>query len=406
MIKIKLYKNKKVIYKMVESKRKDEYEVKIYKSFDDMPLKDDLLKGIYSTGFENPSIIQQKAIVPLIDKKDLIAQSQSGTGKTGTFCIGVLQRVNPSLNKTQGLILSPTRELARQTYNVIKDLGSKIEGLRVKLSIGGTRGDNFSRWERENDHIIIGTPGRIIDNVRRKKINLNYLNIFVLDEADEMLSKGFIDQIYEMFQIIPQNSQVALFSATIPEEVLKLSDKIIKNPIKILVKKDQITLEGIKQYYVGVERKDFKIEVLVDLFDTISVTQSIIFVNRKRDAEYVYDFLKSKGFGISLITGNLSQDERNKVIKDFREGKTRVLLTTGLLARGFDVQQVSLVINFDLPQDKENYIHCTGRSGRFGRKGIAINLVTNQEYSYLREIETYYKTKIEELPDNLKDLLS
>ena len=390
---------------MVESKRKDEYEVKIYKSFDDMPLKDDLLKGIYSTGFENPSIIQQKAIVPLIDKKDLIAQSQSGTGKTGTFCIGVLQRVNPSLNKTQGLILSPTRELARQTYNVIKDLGSKIEGLRVKLSIGGTRGDNFSRWEKENDHIIIGTPGRIIDNVRRKKINLNYLNIFVLDEADEMLSKGFIDQIYEMFQIIPQNSQVALFSATIPEEVLKLSDKIIKNPIKILVKKDQITLEGIKQYYVGVERKEFKIEVLVDLFDTISVTQSIIFVNRKRDAEYVYDFLKSKGFGISLITGNLSQDERNQVIKDFREGKTRVLLTTGLLARGFDVQQVSLVINFDLPQDKENYIHCTGRSGRFGRKGIAINLVTNREYSYLREIETYYKTKIEELPDNLKDLL-
>ena len=391
---------------MVESKRKDEYEVKIYKSFDDMPLKDSLLKGIYSTGFENPSIIQQKAIVPLIDKKDLIAQSQSGTGKTGTFCIGVLQRVNPSLNKTQGLILSPTRELARQTYNVIKDLGSKIEGLRVKLSIGGTRGDNFSRWEKENDHIIIGTPGRIIDNVRRKKINLNYLNIFVLDEADEMLSKGFIDQIYEMFQIIPQNSQVALFSATIPEEVLKLSDKIIKNPIKILVKKDQITLEGIKQYYVGVERKEFKIEVLVDLFDTISVTQSIIFVNRKRDAEYVYDFLKSKGFGISLITGNLSQDERNQVIKDFREGKTRVLLTTGLLARGFDVQQVSLVINFDLPQDKENYIHCTGRSGRFGRKGIAINLVTNREYSYLREIETYYKTKIEELPDNLKDLLS
>jgi translation initiation factor 4A len=390
---------------MVESKQKDEYEVKIYKSFDDMPLKDDLLKGIYSTGFENPSIIQQKAIVPLIDKKDLIAQSQSGTGKTGTFCIGVLQRVNPSLNKTQGLILSPTRELARQTYNVIKDLGSKIEGLRVKLSIGGTRGDNFSRWERENDHIIIGTPGRIIDNVRRKKINLNYLNIFVLDEADEMLSKGFIDQIYEMFQIIPQNSQVALFSATIPEEVLKLAKKIVKNPIKILVKKDQITLEGIKQYYVGLERKEHKIEVLIDLFDTISVTQSIIFVNRKRDAEYVYDFLKSKGFGISLITGNLSQDERNQVIKDFREGKTRVLLTTGLLARGFDVQQVSLVINFDLPQDKENYIHCTGRSGRFGRKGIAINLVTNKEYSYLREIETYYKTKIVELPDNLKDLI-
>ena len=390
---------------MVESKRKDEYEVKIFKSFDDMPLKDSLLKGIYSTGFENPSIIQQKAIVPLIDKKDLIAQSQSGTGKTGTFCIGVLQRVNPSLNKTQGLILSPTRELARQTYNVIKDLGSKIEGLRVKLSIGGTRGDNFSRWERENDHIIIGTPGRIIDNVRRKKINLNYLNIFVLDEADEMLSKGFIDQIYEMFQIIPQNSQVALFSETIPEEVLKLAKKIVKNPVKILVKKDQITLEGIKQYYVGLERKEHKIEVLIDLFDTISVTQSIIFVNRKRDAEYVYDFLKSKGFGISLITGNLSQDERNQVIKDFREGKTRVLLTTGLLARGFDVQQVSLVINFDLPQDKENYIHCTGRSGRFGRKGIAINLVTNKEYSYLREIETYYKTKIEELPDNLKDLL-
>jgi translation initiation factor 4A len=381
-------------------------DIKEYKSFDDMKLKMDLLKGIYAYGFETPSPIQQKAIVPLSEGKDLIAQSQSGTGKTGTFSIGILQLIDVEDSNTQALVLAPTRELAKQSYTVIKSLGYNMKGLRVDLAIGGTKSKDYSKWEKpEDSHIIIGTPGRVLDNITRKKIHLNKLRVFALDEADEMLSRGFVDQIYNIFQNIPEDTQVALFSATMPPEVLELSKKFIEDPIKILVKRDQLTLEGISQYFVGLERKEHKIDVLIDLFQTISITQCIIFINRKVDAEYLYDILKKEDFEISLVTGNMSQDERNDVIQRFRTGTTRILLTTGLLSRGFDVQQVSLVINFDFPRDKESYLHSAGRSGRMGRKGCVINLVTEKEYEYLQDVEKYYSTKIYELPENIKDII-
>jgi translation initiation factor 4A len=387
-------------------KGKKPYEIITYKKFDDMDLNKEILKGVYAYGFENPSVIQQKAIVPLAKGYDIIAQSQSGTGKTGAFTIGILQLIDIKVNATQALILAPTRELASQTFNVIKNLGQNLKDLRVQLAIGGTKGRDFNKWDKPKDnHIVIGTPGRVLDNVNRKKMYLDKLKIFALDEADEMLSRGFVDQIYDIFQTIPLDTQVALFSATMPPEVLELSKKFIKNPVTILVKRDQLTLEGIKQYYVGLENREQKLDTLIDLFSMISVTQCIIFVNRKMDAEELYSILKKEGFEISLVTGNMQQDERNTVIKSFRSGSTRVLLTTGLLSRGFDVQQVSLVINFDLPRDKENYLHSAGRSGRMGRKGCVINMVTEKEYSYLKEIEEYYSTKIEELPENIKDLI-
>ena len=221
-----------------------------------------------------------------------------------------------------------------------------------------------------------------------------------------MLSRGFVDQMYDIFKNIPLTTQIALFSATMPPEVLELSKKFIKNPINILVKKEELTLEGIKQFYIGLEQKSHKIDTLIDLFGTISVTQCIVFISRKRDAEEVYDILKDQGFGIGIVTGSMQQEDRDKIIKSFRGGSTRVLLTTGLLARGFDVQQVSLVINYDLPRDKESYIHSSGRCGRWGRKGCVINLVTEQEYEYLKEIEKFYNTQIEELPMNIADYLS
>jgi translation initiation factor 4A len=385
---------------------KNDYKVTNFETFDDMDLKPDILRGIYSYGFEKPSVIQQKAIVPLAKGYDIIAQSQSGTGKTGTFAIGILEKINFNEECTQALILAPTRELASQIYDVIKDLGSFAENLRIQLSIGGVRIRNFNRWEKPKDnHIIIGTPGRVLDNIKRKKVYVDNLKVFALDEADEMLSRGFVDQIYDIFQHIPTDTQVALFSATIPPEVLELSKKFIQNPVDILVKQEELTLEGIKQFYMGLEQRSHKIDTLIDLFETISVTQCIIFVNKKRDAEELHSILTENSFGTGLITGSMQQEERNKVIKSFRGGSTRVLITTGLLSRGFDVQQVSLVVNFDIPHDKESYIHSSGRCGRWGRKGCVINLVTEYEYENLKEIEKFYDTQIEELPMNIGDYL-
>ena len=385
----------------------NECEVVSILSFDDMNLKPSILKGVYAYGFEKPSTIQQRAIVPLAKGYDIIAQSQSGTGKTGTFSIGILEKIDCLKDFTQALILAPTRELATQIYTVISSLGMHLENLRIQLCIGGVHGKEFNRWEKQkDDHIVIGTPGRVLDNINRKKLYVDKLSIFALDEADEMLSRGFVDQMYDIFKNIPLTTQIALFSATMPPEVLELSKKFIKNPINILVKKEELTLEGIKQFYIGLEQKSHKIDTLIDLFGTISVTQCIVFISRKRDAEEVYDILKDQGFGIGIVTGSMQQEDRDKIIKSFRGGSTRVLLTTGLLARGFDVQQVSLVINYDLPRDKESYIHSSGRCGRWGRKGCVINLVTEQEYEYLKEIEKFYNTQIEELPMNIADYLS
>jgi translation initiation factor 4A len=386
--------------------KSSEYEVVSIPSFDDMNLNSSILKGIYAYGFEKPSTIQQKAIVPLATGYDIIAQSQSGTGKTGTFAIGILERMDCSQDFTQALILAPTRELASQIHTVISDLGIHLENLRIQLCIGGIRSKEFNRWEKQKDnHIVIGTPGRVLDNINRKKLFVDKLSVFALDEADEMLSRGFVDQMYDIFQHIPLSTQIALFSATLPSEVLELSKKFIENPINILVKKEELTLEGIKQFYVGLEEKSHKVDTLIDLFSAISVTQCIIFIGRKTDAEDLYSILKEQDFGVGIVTGSMQQEDRDKVIKSFRGGTTRVLLTTGLLARGFDVQQVSLVINFDLPRDKESYIHASGRCGRWGRKGCVINLVTAQEYENMKEIEKFYNTQIEELPLNIADYL-
>jgi translation initiation factor 4A len=390
-----------------EVKTKNEYICETFISFDNMKLKPAVLKGIYAYGFEKPSGIQQKAIVPLAKGHDIIAQAQSGTGKTGTFAIGILERIDFKEESTQALILAPTRELASQIHTVIKALSFYVENLKIQLAIGGVNENDFNRWEKpKENHIIIGTPGRVLDNINRKKMNVNKLRVFALDEADEMLSRGFVDQIYDIFQHIPSTTQVALFSATLPKEVLELTKKFTNNPINILVKNEELTLEGIKQFYVGLDKRSHKVDTLVDLFEMISVTQCIIFVNKKNDAEELYEHLKKQGFGTSLITGSMPQEDRNTVIKNFRNGSARVLITTGLLARGFDVQQVSLVINFDLPKDKENYVHAAGRCGRFGRKGVVINLVTEEEYKYLQEIEKFYGTQIEEMPTDISKFFS
>jgi translation initiation factor 4A len=390
-----------------KEEKEEEYEVEEIRSFDEMDLDKNLLRGIYSNGFEKPSVIQSRAIVPVSKGYDVIAQSQSGTGKTGAFSIGMLQRIDINDSSTQALVLAPTRELADQIYKVVSSLASCMNGLKIDLAIGGVRGKYQSRWAVDDNekHIIIGTPGRVYDNLNRKKVDIHGLKILVLDEADEMLSRGFLDQIKDIFQYIPPEAQIALFSATMPGEILELTSKFMRHPVSILVKKEELTLDGIKQFYIPVEKSHYKLECLYDLFEMISITQAIIYANTKNMASDIYRKLREKGFAVGIITGDMEQEERNLTMKEFRGGKVRVLISTDMLARGIDVQQVSLVINYDLPRNMETYIHRIGRGGRFGRKGVAINLITNEEKKDLDCLEKFYQTFIEQMPESISTFL-
>lgn len=381
------------------------YEIREYTTFDDMDLNENLLRGIYAYGYERPSGIQSRAIKPLSLGYDIIAQSQSGTGKTATFLLGSLTRVDTSLNCPQVLVLAPNRELANQIFNVMQSLSSymKITGA---LIIGGTRVDDNFKTLDKGVQFIVGTPGRVFDMIKRYVLKTKKIKSFIMDEADEMLSRGFKDQIYEIFQYIPKDSQVCLFSATMPDVALEMTEKFMTNPVKILVKKEQLTLEGIKQYYLGVEQDSWKIATLYDLYDRLSISQSIIFANSRRKAEYIKEQLEEQNYTVHCIHGDMPQSERDKIMKNFRLGQLRILISTDIIARGIDVQQVSIVINYDVPRYREVYIHRIGRSGRYGRKGIAINFVTEKEYQHLQGIIEFYQTEIEPLPENIKEIIS
>jgi translation initiation factor 4A len=368
-------------------------------NFDIFNLKDNLLRGIYSYGFEKPSNIQQKAILPILEGKDIVAQAQSGTGKTGAFSVAVLEKINVDIKSCQAIIISPIRELAQQTYNVMTEL-SKYLNININLSIGGT--DLHKSYKEFNNgvHVVVGTPGRIYDLINRNILRLDNVNIIVIDEADEMLSYGFKEQIKLIINKIPDTSQICLFSATISEDILDLSNKFMKDPVNILVKNDEITLEGITQFYIAVGEDNNKISILKDIYDTLTIGQTIIYVNTIKRVEILNKQLEDAKFPSVFIHGNMEQDERNVIMKQFRNGQSRILITTDLLARGIDIQQVSLVINYDLPpiRKKENYIHRIGRSGRFGRKGVAINFVSNNDMEIKDELEKFYNTQIDEMP--------
>jgi len=376
-----------------------------HETFDDMNLKPKLLRGIYGYGFEKPSSIQQRAIVPCIKQHDVIAQAQSGTGKTATFAISLLQAVDEQMKGTQALVLAPTRELAQQIIKVVMALGDYMD-VTTHACIGGTNvRHEIQKLQMDRPQVIVGTPGRVYDMINRKAIDASTINMFILDEADEMLSRGFKDQIYDIFRELPGNIQVVLLSATMPEEVLDVTKRFMRDPITILVKKEELTLEGIRQFYVSVEQENWKLETLCELYETLTITQCVIFVNTRRKVDWLTSELRNRDFIVSCMHGDMEQKERSVIMSEFRSGSSRVLITTDLLARGIDVQQVSLVINFDLPNQRETYIHRIGRSGRFGRKGVAINFVTAEDSRVLRDIEQYYQTRIEELPDYVADLL-
>ena len=332
-------------------------------------------------------------------------QAQSGTGKTGAFAISALQCIDEASPHVQALILAPSRELARQNHANVASIGEYMSA-RVHVCIGGTsRADDIAAL-RSGVQVVVGTPGRVFDMINRRALDVSHLKLLILDEADEMLDLGFKEQIYEIFSAgLPKDMQVALFSATMPSEALELTTKFMRDQAIILVKRQELTLDGIKQFYYNVDREDLKLEVLCDLYKSMTITQSIIFCNTRRKVDWLVTSMRQQDFTVSCTHGEMEQRDREAVMQEFRSGASRVLITTDLLARGIDVQQVSLVVNYDLPVKRENYIHRIGRAGRWGRKGVGINLITSEDVPFLQDIEAFYHTQIEELPASVGSLL-
>jgi translation initiation factor 4A len=382
------------------------------RNWDDMDLKHELLRGIFAYGFEIPSEIQKKAILPIISGKDVIAQAQSGSGKTGSFSIGILQKIDISISKTQALILAPTHELAKQIAVVIQTLGSFLSSennpkLIVKTLLGGTSiRDDIQEMNENVPHVVVGCVGRVFDMLSKGHIIGQEINMFVLDEADEMLSKGFGENIRDMFQMFfRDNIQVVLFSATIPPEILKITNQFMRDPVKIIMKAEDLNLKCIQQYYVAVQNDFIKFQVLKDLFSAISVSKCIIYCNSVRRVQELFFSMSKEGFSVVSIHSSMDKAERENVFSQFRYGDIRVLISSDITARGIDIQQVSTVINFDIPRCVHNYLHRIGRSGRWGRKGFAINLVTKQDIPDIHAIEKHYAITIDELPLNFNTLI-
>lgn len=373
-------------------------------TFDDFDLNDNLLRGIYSYGFENPSDIQIKALPVINSKKDLIAQAQSGTGKTGAFTIGALNLLDTELKKTQIIVINPTYELVNQNYDVMEALSQYMK-ISIMKVVGKTNVEECKRDLQKEPQVIVGTPGRILDMISKRFLYTKDIKLLILDEADEMLSGGFQDNIYNIIQFIPKETQICLFSATKNDYTLDLCNKFLNEPETILVENKNVTLEGIQQFKVVIN-EEWKYDTLLDIYNLLNISQCIIYINYKNKLMEIYDELVKNNYPVDHIHGDVTKDERERKILDFKNGKTRILLSTDLLARGIDVQQLNLVINFDLPRSKETYVHRIGRSGRYGRKGVAINFVTNRDLGYLNELEEYYNIKIEELPQNVGDIFN
>ena len=379
--------------------------VKVYDGFEDMEIPENILRGVFAFGFEKPSEIQKRAIVPIKSGHDVIAQAQSGTGKTGAFSIGALCRMDPGNPNTQILIMAPTLELAQQIELVIRSIGAHTKSTILMATGGAPVRDDLSALQR-GAQIVIGTPGRIYDLMERGGLRRDHIKVLVMDEADQMLEGRFREQMECILNMgFPDTTHVALFSATMPDEVVEIANRMLKDPIRILLPPEKVTLEGIRQYYVEMDQEAWKFDCLCDLYQHININQAIIYCNQRAKVEWLAKRLQENNFEVSYIHGEMDPKERRACINAFRAGSVRVLVSSDLLARGIDIQQISLVINFEMPAQRENYIHRIGRSGRFGRKGVAINLVTPAELRDLKEIEKYYSTQIMALPNNITAIM-
>lgn len=392
-----------------ESKK---YKIVDYDSFDEMGISDPVLRGIYAYGFEKPSSIQSKAIVPLIKGYEVLGQAQSGTGKTGTFSIGALEKIDLNSNYCQGIIVSPTRELAQQTKFVLDSIGKFMKGLKTSLCIGGVRVSDNNK-DIGKAHIVIGTPGRIIHMVKDGYLHIDdlydHLKILIFDEADQLMEEKFSEQTKTIVSYTTSKTQICFFSATLTPSVVSSIRNTILNEtaVYIHVDEDKLTLDGISQFYINTEREHWKFETLCDIYGRLLVAQTIIFVNSRNRGEWLVTKLNKSDFPAKLIHGDLTQTDRTLIMQEFRNSDIRVLVSTDLLGRGIDVQQVSIVINYDIPKDKQQYLHRIGRSGRYGRKGSAINFITDnpEDKRKIKDIEEYYGTQIDPMPENIDDFI-
>jgi superfamily II DNA/RNA helicase len=388
---------------IIEDKDKDK---KDENNFDNLNLNTNLIKGIYLYGFNQPSKIQIKGITSINTGRDCILQSQSGTGKTATYLLGVMNRLESNSNNCQGIIITPTRELTNQVYDVAIHLGKFLK-IKIVKCTGGTD-LNQTKIDMKNSNLVIGTLGRIYHMILENRLNIFNLKFIVLDEADELLDDGITDKLHFILEKAPSGIQTVLISATISNNILNVIKKYIYDPIKILLKNNEITVDLITQFYLDVEIEEYKFDTLLDLYNLISTSQTIIFCNTIRKVEWLEENLKLNNFPITVIHSSMTQKERDNIVKEFRDGKTRLLLTTDLLSRGIDIPQVNMVINYDLPPNKETYIHRIGRCGRFDKKGVAITMIKMTDpvdVKTFNKMKHFYKIDISEMPDNINDYL-
>jgi len=364
-------------------------------NFEDLPLTPEVMKGIEELGFSNLFPIQAQAIIPLLEGKDVIGQAQTGTGKTAAFGIPMVERVNPNIKRVQGLVLAPTRELAIQVAQRISRF-SRYSSLKVLPVYGGEPIQKQIRALERGVHIVVGTPGRLIDHLKRGTLNLSSTKIVVLDEADRMLDMGFIDDINYILSRVPEERQLSLFSATIDQSVMNVCHRYMKNPEKILVSKDEIALTQLNQYYMVVNSRN-KLEYLLDILKHNNMKKAIIFCNTRRGTDWLAYKLNAHGYDAKSLHGGFTQAQRDHVSNSFRNGKLKLLIATDVAARGLDIQGISHIINYDVPLDALVYFHRIGRTARMGNDGTAITLVGYGEIPELNKIKTLTKTNIEEL---------
>lgn len=376
------------------------------KGFEDLNLSEELLKGVYLYGFTTPSKIQINGIKLINSGCDSIIQSQSGTGKTATYLLGVFNRVDSSKNICQGIILTPTRELALQIYDVATSL-AKFTKYRIVQCIGGTD-INKNKLEVKSAHILIGTLGRLYHMITDNRFNISGIKFMVLDEVDDLLYNGIDQKLLELFDKVPVRIQYLLISATITSSVHTLSKKFMHAPTKILLKNEEVVVDLISQFYLDVLNEDQKFDTLMDLYSIVSTSQAIVFSNTVNKILWLEENLKKNNFPITVLHANMNFVSRKNTMEDFKQGKTRLLLTTDLLSRGIDLPQVNMVINYDLPINKETYIHRIGRCGRFNKKGLALSLIKSSDISeskILHKLIEFYKINIKEMPDNIEEYL-
>lgn len=400
---LKVY-NTKIMEKQNEESKTDLNYIEIPETFEDMNLEQSILRGITNLSIQKPSEVLKKCIRHIISGKNIIAQAQSEKGKFEALAICILQLIDKSLNQCQALILTPTREFAQTVKRYLLEIGQYLD-LGCYACIGGVLSKEDKMIIEKGCQIIVGTPLRIYNLISGNYLNTGYLKVFVLDDADEIFSRGFKDHIQDLLKLLPRNLQFCIFSETISADIEVLTSEFMTDPIKIIVSKKEPSLEGITQYYIPIEVEELKFSYFSYLYESMNITQVLIYVNSIKQVETLSKQISEKGHIVSFIHEDLDQTQRELMIRDFRTGYSRILISTDFGAKIIFVSQISLTINYDMPSNYEKYLFRVGRSGRFGRIGLVINFVLENENQFLRDIEQHFDTSIKVLPDDVSNLL-